>query len=169
MAETAHPMMVSGSAAKRLKVALFVSLALNLLLVGLIVGAMAAGHRQGGRMMARDVGFGPLTTALTREDRGALRQSFVQANPGRDADRAAMASDFSAMVAALKRDPWDQAAVMAALTRQGARSQVRFEQGRDILLAHIAKMTAAERSAFATRIEKALSRGAESTEVPPTP
>ena len=80
-----------------------------------------------------------------------------------------MASDFSALVAALKLDPWDQAAVKAALTRQGARSQARLEQGRDILVAHIAKMTAVDRSAFAARIEKALSRGAESTEVSPTP
>ena len=58
MTEAAHPIMVSGSTAKWLKMALFLSLALNLLLVGLIAGAMVAGHRQGGRMMARDVGFG---------------------------------------------------------------------------------------------------------------
>lgn len=168
MTETAQPILAPASTSKKIKVALFLSLALNLLLVGLIAGAMVAGHRQG-RMMARDVGFGPLTAALTREDRGALRKSFVQANPDRDADRAAMASDFSALVAALKLDPWDQAAVMAALTRQGARSQARLAQGRDILMAHIAKMTAADRSAFAARIEKALARGAESTEVPAAP
>ena len=138
------------------------------LLVGLIAGAMVAGHRQG-RMMGQDVGFGPLTGALTREDRGALRQRFLQANPDRDADRAAMAGDFSALVVALKRDPWDQAVVAATLQRQGARSQARLAQGRDILVAHIAKMTPAERSAFAARIEMVLSRSGDSTAAPPAP
>ena len=156
MAETAKPAAAPRSASKKIRIALILSLAANLLFAGLIVGAMVAGHRRG-QMMARDVGFGPLTAALTREDRRALRESFLQAAPDRGAARAATDADFTALVQALKADPWDQAAAEAALQRQGARSQARLEQGRGILMAHIAAMTAAERRDFAARIEAALS------------
>ena len=156
MTETEKLVAAGRSLGKGVRMALILSLALNLLFVGLTVGAMVARHRQG-PMLARDVGFGPLTAALTREDRRALRESFLAAVPDRKADRAATNADFAALVQALKADPWDRAAAVAALQRQGGRSQARLEQGRDILLAHIAQMTATERQDFAARIEAALS------------
>ena len=155
MTETEKPGPGGRSSAKGIRIALILSLAVNLLFVGLIVGAAMARHRHG-NMMDRAVAFGPLTAALTREDRHALRERFLQTIPDRTAERAATAADFAALIAALKADPWDSAAAGAALQRQGLRSQVRLEQGRDILLAHITKMTAAERHDFAARIEAVL-------------
>ena len=161
MTETEKPGPGRRSSAKGTRIALILSLAVNLLFVGLIVGAAMTRHRQG-NLTDRAVGFGPLTAALTRDDRHALRERFLQTIPDRKAFSAAAAADFAALVAALKADPWDSAAAGAALQRQGLRSQERLAQGRAILLAHITGMTTAERQDFAARIEAVLAgrRGA---------
>lgn len=147
---------------KTARIALILSLAANLLLVGLLSGAMLGGHWREARGMALDVGFGPLTPALTREDRKALREKFLQNAPDRRAERQAAAADYGALVTALRSDPFDLAGAQAALANQGERNRLRLEQGRALLVQRIETMSAAERQAFADRIEKALARRASS-------
>jgi hypothetical protein len=78
---------------RALRIALAVSVALNLAVVGLFAG-MALHHGGFGpdRDGVRDLGFGPFTEALSREDRAALRQAFLAKAPDlRQARREMMA------------------------------------------------------------------------------
>ncbi|MGB7270252.1 MAG: periplasmic heavy metal sensor [Albidovulum sp.] len=147
-----------GKISRTLRIILILSLGFNLLIIGLWAGAAMSGHGRAMHRMAMDVGFGPLTMALSREDRKSMRQAFLRDMPDLDAGKQAAALDFADLVAALKAEPWDSAAAEAALVRQGKRSEARLAQGREVLLRHIAGMSAAERQAFAERIEEALTR-----------
>ncbi|WP_347310520.1 periplasmic heavy metal sensor [Defluviimonas sp. SAOS-178_SWC] len=138
--------------------ALIASLAVNLFVVATVVGAGMRHHRMP-HGDVRDVGFGPFTEALTREDRAALRDAFIAAAPDfRDARRAAEAN-FDRLVASLRADPWDRTATEAVLAERGARTSERIELGRRLLVERLAAMTPEVRAALADRIEAAAARG----------
>lgn len=142
-----------------LKLALFLSLALNLFVVAIVAGASFSHHRWRPHHGVRDVGFGLFSEVLTREDRAALRDAFLAAAPDFRDRRRAHRSDFEELAAALRADPWDGARVDALIARHVARIDERFELGRSLLSARLAGMTAAERAALADRIDAALARG----------
>jgi len=148
------------------KVLLAVSLTMNLLVIGLIAGA----HFRDGRDMAafpppdrnalRDAGVGPFFDALPRDSRGRMGQALRNGpGGGLGPDRAALAADLQAVQAALRADPYDPAALSAVLDAQQARVQARVDAGRAALLAEIARMTPAERAAFADRLAQGFQRG----------
>jgi Spy/CpxP family protein refolding chaperone len=145
-----------GGPRRGLRIALFLSLALNLLFVGLIVGAAAGGHPVRRIGMVADVGFGPMSGALTREDRRALRAAFEAEASGLHETRAAIRDDFRALAAVLKAPAWDGAAAEAILARQAARGAERMELGRRVFLAYLAGLTAEARAALAERIGRAM-------------
>lgn len=144
---------------RRLKIALAVSLAFNLCIVGVIAGVMLRdGPPRGG---GRDFGLGPLSEALSHEDRRALRKDFVARHPDiRDARRQ-MRAEFDAVVAALRADPFDPAALDGALAAIAARNQSLLDTGRELVAERLKAMTVAERAAFADRLEKRVGRKAK--------
>lgn len=155
---------------RSLRIALIGSLIVNLLLVGLIAGSMAGGRMHGDGRDGPDVGFGPLTKALDREDRRALFKDFMSKAPDFQAERAASKADFLALADALRADPWDRTAVETILARQGQRGMERLERGRALLIDHIAAMSSADRAAFADRIIEVISkRGDKGPDTPPAP
>ncbi len=134
-----------------------VSLALNLLVAG-IVGGAAVRHALGdGRpMMVRDLAFGPFTEALSPEDRAELRRSFLsRAGDLRDL-RPESRTDFNGLLVALRATPFDLGAVRDLMAAQSDRMAERLGLGRDLLVERIAAMSDAERSAFAGRLEAAM-------------
>ncbi len=103
-----------------LRWALGISLALNLAVVGMVAGAML---RDGSGMrgaMVRDLGFGPFTEALSREDRRALRQALFERAPEIRQARQQRQEDLQALVAILRAEPFDAAALAAAMAEQEA-------------------------------------------------
>ncbi|MCU9847771.1 periplasmic heavy metal sensor [Defluviimonas sp. WL0024] len=141
-----------------LKWALIASLGLNFFVVAVIAGSVAGHHRGGGHWRPHDVGFGPFTEALSREDRAALRDAFLAARPDfRDMRREAR-GDFERLVASLRAEPWDPAAVSAAMAAQGARTAQRLELGQRLLVERISQMSPEARHKLADRIEAATSR-----------
>lgn len=155
--QSGQPAAPAGGGSRRgLRIVLFLSLALNLLFVGLIVGAAAGGHPVRRIGMVPDVGFGPLSGALTREDRRALRAAFAAEASGLHETRTAIHDDFRALAEVLKAPDWDRAAAEAILARQAARGAERMEVGRRVFLAYLAGLTAEERAALAERIGRAL-------------
>ena len=143
--------------AGKARVALILSLAVNLLLVGLIGGAMLGGRGpMGPGRAAVDVGFGPLSAALTPDDRRALRDRFIEKLPEFRAEREASRAEFEAFAAVMRAEPWDRAAAEAILQRQGERGLARLDAGRTLMLDYIAGLTSEARRAFADRIEDAL-------------
>ncbi|WP_413876464.1 periplasmic heavy metal sensor [Albidovulum sp.] len=134
--------------------ALVVSLGLNLFVAAAVLGAGLRHHREG-----RDVGFGPYTEALSREDRAALRDAFMAAAPDLRDRRRAMAEDMARLAAALRAEPWDPAVAEAVLSQQGERAEERFALGRRLFLERLGGMTPDARTALADRIEHGMARG----------
>lgn len=139
-----------------LRIVLFVSLALNLAIVGLVVGAISKGPRDHHRPPRLDQASGPLTYALSREDRralgGKLREAYRDGHPTREKMRA----QFDAMLQALRRVPFDPAPLAASLEQQRTVALERQLIGQTLLLEKLTQMSDAERAEFAERLEEAL-------------
>lgn len=142
----------------RWRLAFFGLLALNLAMMGMVAGAVM---RDGGprERMIKDLAFGPFTEALSPEDRKELRQGFLAKLPDFRADRLAMRADALVLLGALRAEPYDPAALRAALDQVQGRMQARVAVGRDLLLERIDAMDPAGRQAFADRLEEGLRHG----------
>ena len=148
----------SGKPSRRLRWALVLSLALNLLIVGVIAGAVVNARRRPRAPTVADVGFGPFTQALSPEDRRALRDAFVGRLPEMRDARRAMRAELQALVDALRAETWNEAATVAAFESLRSRTEERIAVGQDLLIARIAAMSPAERAAFADRLENLMRR-----------
>lgn len=142
----------------RVRALLVVSLALNLLVAGLLAGAWLRDGPPGGT--GRDPGFGPFAEALSDTDRRELRRAFMAHMPEMRENRAAMRTDMQGVLAALRAQPFDAAALETAMDAALSRMADRIGVGQRLLVDRISAMDAAERGAFADRLEAALSRGA---------
>ncbi len=147
------------------KIVLFVSLALNLLIVGLVVGALLNGPRDRDRNPAlRDLGFGPFVQALPRADRRALGDALLRQAGAFRENRAEMRASFEAFLGALRAEPFDAVALRRIVTDQQARITERQSLGRQLLLERIEAMNVAERADYADALDKSLRRGVRSLE-----
>jgi len=144
---------------KGVRIALIVSLALNLLVVGVIGGAMLSGdrwqHRGPPRMQAMG---GPLTRALAPDDRRALAREMRAAHHDRAWSRQRLREDFTGLVADLQATPFDPQAVEARLARIQDGVDERIGKGQAMLVARLARMDDAERAAYAERLQVELQR-----------
>ncbi|MBL4916372.1 periplasmic heavy metal sensor [Szabonella alba] len=154
-----------GRPGKWLKTVLVLSLALNLGVAGLVLGNHLKGRGEGPRPHSvRDLGFGFFGPALTEEDHHALRAAFVERAPDLREARAAMREDLTAVLAAIRAEPFDVDGFEAALSRSSARSMERRALGEALIRDHLAGLDAAARAQFAERLEDGLRRRAEARE-----
>ncbi len=143
-----------------LKIALAVSVAINLAVAGLIFGAMLHGGPGGrGDMMVRDFGFGPFEDALQPQDRAALRETVRGRMGDIRAARQQMQRDGLAILGALRADPFDPAALTLALETQTQNIADRLTFGRDVMRDFVLGLTPEARTAFADRLEQRMGRG----------
>ena len=139
------------------KIALAVSVALNLAVAGLAAGAfLRDGPHRG---MPRDMSFGPFSEALDDADRKSIRQALMERMGEFREQRQVAKAEFEALLVALRADPFDPAAMQAALSAIEARNSQRLELGRSLIEARLTEMSPEARKAFADRLEKALRRG----------
>ncbi|MFZ5965323.1 periplasmic heavy metal sensor [Thalassococcus sp. BH17M4-6] len=142
-----------------LRLVLFASLALNLVIVGIVAGFVLRGgpdHRDGPR--GRD-GAVRYSRALTEDQRDALRRDLRAAFRGdRRAVAAEIAGDFRAAVEVLRADPFDRAAFDAVMARQDTRAEARQQTGRQALLDVVSGMSTEERQAYADRLSDQIDR-----------
>lgn len=138
---------------------LFVSLALNLAVAGLALGAVLRhGDMTNGPRSRVDQIGGPYTAALSREDRrGIWREMRAMHGEGRPS-RAQIRAEFDAVVDALRADPYDPAQVRAIVERQFQAGMERQQLGQSLLLARIDTMTPSERVQFADRLAERLEK-----------
>lgn len=143
----------------RLRGVLFVSLALNLIVAGLIIGALLSGGGPG--RYARDHhdgrdGVTPYTRAMNetqkREIRTSLRGAFDN-RADRQAQRPDLEGDYRAALDVLRTDPFDAAAMTEILDRQSNRAETRRKIGQTVLSDFISAMTPEERLAYAERLQ----------------
>lgn len=157
MTETTSPPAKPG---RGLKIALALSLALNLSIAGLVAGAWLSDHgpRSDRRSPSRDLAFGPVTDALSPEDRRALRREFLARAPEFRAARQEARAELATLLAALRAEPFDPAALSTALAAIQTRNSDRLEIGRTLIETRLLSMDAADRRAFADRLDAALRR-----------
>lgn len=148
-----------------IKVLLFTSLALNIAVGGLALGAWLRHDRMAEHRPLRvDQIGGPYTGALTREDRRAIWRQMREMRGDGAPGRAEMQASYDAVVAVLRREPFDAVALRDLVERQFAAGIARQQMGQDLLLARIETMTAAERAAFADRLDEGLQRRRDAIE-----
>lgn len=144
-----------------MRITLFVSLALNLLVVGLVAGFfISGGPDKRADRAPRDIGS-VFMRALDPEDRRALRRDFVSDLASQGRDREAVFTDLRTSLDVLRASPFDAIAFRQAIADHSTRRSQREEIGRRALAARIADMTDAERSAYADRIEDGLAELAQ--------
>ena len=92
-------------APRRMRLALYASLAVNLLFVGIVGGAILHGPPERGGMMGRELGFGPFTEALSPADRMALMEAFRRSGGSPREMRQAMRADLAEFIRVLRASP----------------------------------------------------------------
>jgi uncharacterized membrane protein len=148
---------VPPTTARGVKIALALSVALNLAVAGLAAGAWL---RDGpGRGMPRDMSFGPFSEALDDADRRSIRRVLLERVGEFREQRQAAKAEFEALLVALRAEPFDPAAMRAALAAIEARNSERLELGRTLIETRLIEMSPEARKAFADRLEKGLRRG----------
>lgn len=138
------------------KIALAVSVALNLAVAGLAAGAWLRDGPRGG--MPRDMSFGPFSEALDDADRKSIRRSLLERVGEFREQRKAAKAEFEALLVALRAEPFEPAAMQAALAAIEARNSERLELGRTLIETRLIEMSPEARRAFADRLEKGLRR-----------
>lgn len=138
-----------------------ISLALNLIFVGLFAGAAirhakeGGGPRAGGHPM-QNYG-GPLARSLPREARRDLRRGLLKEVTG-ITSRAERQLLFQQIKEGLREVPFDPDAMAAILATQSNVAQQIQTYGQDKWLSLVSEMTDEERFAVAVRLEDALNR-----------
>ncbi|MBN8633052.1 MAG: periplasmic heavy metal sensor [Rhodobacterales bacterium] len=145
------------TASRGVKIALALSVALNLAVAGLAVGAWLGGGPHRG--MPRDMSFGPFSEALDDADRKAIRRALLERLGEFRDQREAVKAEFETLLTTLRADPFDPEAMKAALAALEARNADRLELGRSLIETRLVEMSPEERAAFADRLEKGLRRG----------
>ena len=141
-------------------IALAVSITLNLVVAGGLVGALIAhGPTRGaGGVATRDPGLGPLGHAFDRADRAAMRAGFAERRGFLRESLAADRADAAAIAAALRAEPFVPEDIGAILARMRARAHGRIDAGLTTVELHLAGLDPDARRALADRIETALRR-----------
>ncbi len=140
------------------QIILVLSLGLNLLFLGLIGGAFLREGPPGRAATVRELNFGALTEALSKDDRETLRRSFQRTAPDLKAQRRDIESDMAEFLTALRAPEFQRAKVEALFTRNTDRTARRRELGQNLMLDLLVAMTLDGRSAFADRLEVAMKR-----------
>lgn len=149
------------------KVILTLSLTLNLLILGLVVGAHVREGQDARRFtppdraIARDMGFGPFIGAFPRENRREMALALRErAGPFLD-NRQALVEEMQTILTSLRKEPFDAVELNGLLAAQADRMRARAAVGREVLVEQIGMMTPRERARFADALERGLRHSME--------
>jgi len=142
------------------RVVLVISLGLNLLIVGLVAGAMLGGPRDRDRNpVLRDLGFGPFYEALPRAEKREIGNALRREAGTFRKNRAAMRTAFENFLTALRAEPFDPAAAARIIEDQSGTVGARQALARRLLLERIGAMSPAARAEYADTLGRALRHG----------
>lgn len=146
----------SGSG-RGLRWALAISVALNLAVVGGVIGAAINARAMGPRAdFARDLGFGPFTEALKPQERDLLRKAFLARAPELRNARRQNWADMAALLAELRAEPFDADRLSGLLDAQNKRMAGQLALGQAMMRDFLIEMDPAARRSFADRLEERL-------------
>jgi hypothetical protein len=141
------------SPGRGLKIALFVSLAFNLLIVGLVAGAILRFQNAPWRSYGPDPLMQLFAADLAAGDRSAWRERA----PERSAERVAR---LRALSAALRAEPFSPERVEALMAEERGAMAERVEAAHARFLDRIGGLSASQRGAFADRLDRLATRAA---------
>jgi len=140
---------------RKIRAVLLISLAFNLLFVGLVVGMVIKGPPDGRGVAGADRRSDSFYTfALNKEDRRALRREMQDQGFDLGAGRAAARGNLLSIVATLRAQPYDAMAFAAAVANQDQARETMRTKGQAIFVRHVNGMDAATRAEFADRLEE---------------
>ena len=129
------------------RLVLLVSLAANLLVAGLVVGAAVDRGGPGGARGRAPGPLAPLVMALPQEDRRAVVDAFREGR--KDGGHEVRRQRLDALLDALRADPFDPAAVREELAWQRRGTEDRLARAEALLVRRLGEMAAADRRAYA--------------------
>jgi uncharacterized membrane protein len=141
-----------------MKLLLILSLTANLLVIGVIAGYELRGER---RSAGTDRAVGWILDLVPEERRGMAEAHFAAARAKidtADGDRAAL---MDGVLAAIRAEPYDPAAVQAAMAAYGDSRSERWEVLRERMASLLARLSPEERAAFAASFEERMNRWRE--------
>ncbi|SFB08214.1 Heavy-metal resistance [Poseidonocella pacifica] len=135
--------------------ALLASVAINLLVLGLVLGMVwRFGGPERDDRRPPSVSGALYTRALAPEVRKDLHER-MRARVGTGEDRF---EGYAEMIEALRAEPFDPEAIRTLLTEQSLDAEARMAEGRQVLADYLATAPAEARTAFADRLEETLDR-----------
>lgn len=137
------------------RIVLVVSLALNLAVVGVVVGSAMSGRLGKDPPRSFDLGLGPVSRALDKDERREIGRSLRQNAALRDVNLRDRVTD---MVAALTAEPFDPDALRGVMDAQAAGMANVQATAQGALVEQIVAMTPERRRAFAAQLTEELSR-----------
>ena len=145
-----------------IRVLLVMSLAINLLIAGIVIGAVTSRGGDGSPRTtvgaARDLGPLPFVMALEPSDRRALGGALRSEASSLRQNREALRVRFEALLGALRAEEFDRETVRRLLAEQRTLGVRRQEIGERILLDRREEMSAEERRGYADRLDRSLRR-----------
>ncbi len=142
-----------------MKILLFASLAVNLLVIGVVAGALLAGPHDRDRTVLRGLGYAPFIRALPDKDRSALREALERDADSFSDNRAEIRARFEALLTALRVNPFEVSEVERLFAEQRDRILERQRLGQSALLERIVAMSPRERADYADALDRKLKRG----------
>lgn len=139
---------------------LFVSLALNLLIAGIVVG-WAASHRDDRRPdygAVRGLVGEPFLKALPDDQRRAMMQDVLRDAPRIRESRESLRGRLEAFLAALRAEPYQSEVVAKLLKDQRDVALKRLDIGERLLLERLDSMTSEQRDDYANALERSFKR-----------
>jgi len=138
---------------KRFRILLGLSLALNLLVVGAVVGVIVKGSPSNrGPSGVRETAL-PYVGAFELEDKRAMRQEMRARLPKRQETRAAMDAGYREFVEVVRSEPFDSTRATKVMEDQFERAGQFQRVGREVSIERISEMSPEKRAAYADRLE----------------
>lgn len=137
---------------------LVVSLALNLAIAGLVVGAGVSGRFGDRPPRSFDFGLGPIARALKPEERHAIGSTMRRDDGLR---RVNPRGNARAIIDAVRADPFDPVKLHDLLAAQSTQMAALQQKAQIALVDQIAAMSPDRRTVFANHLQQELLRGRE--------
>ena len=134
------------------------SLAVNLIVGGLMVGAVVGNKKSGERPPRGGDILGAYTQALTGKDRREIGREIRDHRRAQGEREMRPREVLEQMLVALRADPFDPDVVQAVIDEQMETAFERRKVAQDLWLTHVVSMSAEERAAYADRIVEVLSK-----------
>ena len=143
---------------KALKLILFASLVVNLLIIGLVVGAISSrgGHDKAGAPPFRDFGLGPFASVLTDTQRDKFRDEFKTRSGDLRENRKRLEREVVRLIEAMRAEEFDPNTVAQILENQRNNVLRVQEFGHSLFVDALSDLSDEERRALADRIEEKL-------------